>query len=131
MPLTIVNTARTEPIESRLVEVVTKYHFDQQGRAPKIVRAHLSSDMVVVYSSGIFTPTEESLAGTDEGRKLIKSARRELRSISRKEVEAQIAAIVGCPVLRSFWDLDVRSAEQVEIYMLARSFDSASAVTVV
>ncbi len=127
-----VNTITSDPIEMQVAEAATKYHHDQQGWAPKTLRAHIVSDMVIIYSSGIYTPTEESLSDTEEGRKLIKSARRELRSITRKDIESRLASILGCEVLRSFWDLDIRSGEQVEVYMLSRSADfPSSSVTVV
>ena len=126
------NTLTNDPIETQVADAVAKYHLDQQGRAPKSLRAHLVADMVIIHSQGIYTPTEESLADTEEGRKLIKSARRELRSITRRDIEAKIGSIVGCEVLRSFWDLDIRSGEQVEVYMLSRSPEfPASSVTVV
>ena len=112
------STATREEIEENVAHAAESFHIDQQGRPPRSIRAHLVADMVVVYSAGIYTTTEENLSATDEGRKLIKSARRELRSLTRKEIEARVAQIVGRKVLRSFWDMDVRTGEQVEVYML-------------
>jgi uncharacterized protein YbcI len=80
--------------------------------------AYVVGDMVLVRSSGCYTGTEQRLAATEEGRKLVKSARRELRSLNRRQVESLVAEIVGVLVLRSFWDLDVRVGEQVEVYVL-------------
>lgn len=74
--------------------------------------------MVVVVSDGVFTPTEQGLCETSEGRKLVQSARREQRALTRRAVEAEVARVVGRPVVRSFYDLDVRVAEQIEVYML-------------
>ena len=105
-------------IESRILQAVSKFHLEQQGRAPNHARAYFQEDIVVVYSSGIYTKTEEQLSGTEEGRKLIKSARRELRSLTRRIIEEQISQILHRDVLRSFWDLDIRSGEQIEVYML-------------
>jgi uncharacterized protein YbcI len=124
-----VNTVTRDPIEEKLAETAAQYHADQQGRAPKSLSARMLPDMVVIYSAGIYTPIEENLCDTEEGRKLIKSARRELRSITRRDIESKIAAIVQCPVLRSFWDMDVRSGEQIEIYMLGTRTEPRNAVT--
>lgn len=74
--------------------------------------------MVVVRCSGIYTPTEQRLFATEDGRRLIKSARQELRSINHGEIESLIASITSTAVLRSYYDIDVQSAEQVEIYVL-------------
>ncbi len=106
-------------IEANISNAVVKFHREQQGRGPTEVRAHLIGDVALVRSSGIFTQTEAHLAATEEGRRLIKSARQELRSIHRAQIEAIIAGIVGCPVLRSYYDLEVESAEQVEVYVLS------------
>src|SRR5688500_9507748 len=83
-------------IESQLCDAVARFHREQQGFAPKNLEAAVVGDMVIVRSEGIFTPNEESLLGSEEGKKLITSARRELRSLTRREVEAEISKIVGC-----------------------------------
>ena len=74
-------------------------------------------DMVVVRCQDVFTPTEQELVETEEGRKLVQSARREQRALTRREAEASVAKASGRRVLRSFYDLDVRVGEQVEIYV--------------
>ncbi len=66
---------------------------------------------------------EEHLSASDEGRKLIKSARQELRSINHEEIEDIIAGLVGCAVLRSHCDVSVEAAEQVEVYILAQNIE--------
>lgn len=107
-------------LEADLSRLVSRFHEDQHGCKADSTKAHLIDDMVLVRSSGCFTPTEQRLAETEDGRKLVKSARRELRSLNRRQVEAQVSQLVGIKVLRSFWDLDVRIGEQVEVYVLER-----------
>jgi uncharacterized protein YbcI len=82
------------------------------------VRASLLGDLLLVRCTGIFTPTEARLSATEEGRTIIKRARQELRGINHCEIEAMVAGIVGAKVLRSYYDVDVPSAEQVEIFVL-------------
>ena len=109
----------------RIAQLIAKHHREQQGKAPAETKAHMVGDMLVVYSSGIFTPTEESLCQSEEGRKLVKSARRELRSLTRRKAEMVVAKALGCEILRSFWDLDVRTGEQIEVYMADRKLAPA------
>ena len=104
-------------LEAELASATVKFHREQQGRGPVDVRAHLMGDLVLVRSRGIFTPTEAHLSASVEGRRLIKSARVELRSINHGEIEAIVSDIVGSPVVRSYYDLDVEAAEQVEVYI--------------
>ena len=82
------------------------------------MRVHLIGDLVLVRCSNIFTQTETRLAVSEEGRRLIKSARQELRNIARAEIEGIVGAAVGCKVVRSYSDLDVDVSEQMEVYVL-------------
>ncbi|MBC7806602.1 MAG: DUF2294 domain-containing protein [Akkermansiaceae bacterium] len=106
-------------IEAEVANAVVRFQREQQGRGATDVRAHLLGDLIVVRCGGIFTPTEAHLAVSDEGRRLIKSARRELRSINRVEIEEIVGQIAGCDVVRSYYDLEVGAAEQVEVYVLS------------
>src|SRR5437588_500730 len=94
-------------IEAEIANAVVRFQREQQGRGPADVRAHLVGDLVLVRCTGIFTAIEARLASTEEGRKLIKSARQELRAINHREIEEVIAGIVGCNVLRSYFDLNL------------------------
>ncbi|MBC8104063.1 MAG: DUF2294 domain-containing protein [Cytophagales bacterium] len=110
-------------IEAEVANAIVRFQREQQGRGAADVRASLVGDMVVVRSGGIFTPTEAHLAVSDEGRRLIKSARQELRSIHRGEIEGIVSKLVDCTILRSYYDLDVDAAEQVEVYMLTQDVE--------
>ena len=43
------------------------------------------------------------------------------RALSRRQIESVIGEMVGRRVLRSFYDIDTRNGEQVEVYILARA----------
>ncbi len=105
-------------LEAEVANAVVKFHREQQGRGPHDVRAHITGCMVVVRSTGIFTPTEMHLAGSEEGRRLIRSSRQELRAIAHCEIERSVADILGCNVLFSYYDINVPNAEQIEVYIL-------------
>ncbi len=115
------NSPSKGALEAEIASAVTRFHREQQGRGPGEVRAFLVGDLILVRCTSIFTPVEAKLSASDEGRKLIKSARQELRSINHLEIEEIIAGLVGCAVLRSHCDLSVEAAEQVEVYVLAQN----------
>jgi uncharacterized protein YbcI len=114
----LVNRPTKGTIEAEVANAVVRFQREQQGRGPNEVRAHLIGDLLLVRCGGIFTPTEARLAASEEGRRLIKSARQELRSIVRPEIETIIGSIVGGGVLRSYMDVDVEAAEMIEVYVL-------------
>ncbi len=115
-------------IESEVETAVSKYHREQQGRAPVSIRADLFRDTIFVRSSGVFTDTEQKLLESEEGKVLVRSSRRELRALTRRHIEADIARVTGLDVLRSYWDMDVRVGEQVEIYILAANLEEKLAL---
>jgi uncharacterized protein YbcI len=110
-------------IEAEVASAVVRFQREQHGRGAAEVRAFLVGDLLLVRSMGIFTPIEAHLSVSEEGRRLIKSARQELRSINHADIEDLLAGIVGCRVLRSFYDVDVEAAEQMEVYVLEASLE--------
>ena len=110
-------------LEAEITRAVIKFQREQQGRGPVDVRAQILGDLVIVRLTGIFTPNESHLIVTEEGRKLVRSARLELRSIHHLEIEATLAQLLGVSVLRSYYDLAVEAAEQVEVYVLAENLE--------
>ena len=111
-------------LEADVARIVSRFHEDQHGCKPGRTVAHIVDDMVIVRSSSCYTLTEQNLTGTTDGRKIVKSARNELRSLTRRQVEAQVGAVLGIKVMRSYWDLDVRIGEQIEVYILEGSLES-------
>lgn len=97
---------------------VCRFHREQQGHAPLECVACVSGDMVVIVTRDIFTPTEHELLAQPDGRKLVSTARRELRSLTRDVIEPEIERLTRRPVVRSYYDLDVRVGEQIEVYVL-------------
>lgn len=110
-------------IEAEVANAVVRFQREQHGRGASDVRAFLVGDMLLVRSTGIFTPVEARLTASEEGRRLIRSSRQELRSINHEEVEGIVAGIVECPVLRSYCDVDVDAAEQMEVYVLEQNVE--------
>lgn len=113
-------------IESAVRLTIEKFHREQQGHAPSSVTVNLVGDMIIARCSGVFTPTERSLTESEEGRKVVQSARRELRALTRRSIEAEVGRAAGIQVLRSYYDLDVRYGEHLEVYLLADNLEAKS-----
>lgn len=110
-------------IEAAIANMIVRFHHEQHGRGPENVKVHLIGDMVVARCNGIFTPIEARLSSSEEGRKLIVSARQELRSINHREIEDGIGAIMSCRVMYSYCTVNPDIGEQVEIYILDGDVD--------
>lgn len=109
-----------QSLESEIASTVVRYHVDQQGHEPGRIETFINGDLIVVRCHDVFTPTEHHLAATSEGKKLIQSSRRDQRALTRREIEHKIGDLVNRNVLRSFYDIDTRIGEQVEVYVLDR-----------
>ncbi len=105
-------------LESAVADAAVRFQREQHGRGAANVRAHLLGNLLIVRSTGIWTPVEARLTNSDEGRRLIKSSRYELRSLNGEEMEGLVAQIVGCAVTHSFFDVNVPAAEQMETFVL-------------
>src|SRR3569832_1562227 len=62
-------------LEAEVVRVASRFHEDQHGCKADVTSAHVVDDLVIVRSSGCFTPTELNLVKTDDGRKIGGGAR--------------------------------------------------------
>jgi uncharacterized protein YbcI len=110
----------TQTLEAEICSTIARFHRDEQGHEPARIEVFLCGELIVVRCHDVFTPTERDLATTSEGKKLIQSARRDQRAQSRREIEREVAGVVDRNVLRSFYDIDTRNGEQVEVYVLER-----------
>jgi uncharacterized protein YbcI len=110
----------TKTLVAEIVSTIARFHLDQQGHEPGKIEAHICGELVIVRCHDVFTPTERGLAATEGGKKMIQSARRDQRSLTRREVEHEVGKATGRKVLRSFYDIDTRNGEQVEVYVLDR-----------
>jgi len=74
--------------------------------------------MVVVQLKDTFTPIEQDLVKTEHGKKMVQSSRRDLRALTRRDIETRVGNAIGHDIQRSFYDLDVRIGMQIEVYVL-------------
>jgi uncharacterized protein YbcI len=104
--------------DADILASISRYHREQQGIVPETLVVNIVANLVIVRSQGIFTPNELALLTEAEGRKLVATARREHRSLTRDAADNAIRRATGFPVLRSYYDLDIRVGQQIEVYEL-------------
>ena len=107
-------------LEAEAATAVARFQHDRHGHFPEVVRARLVEDLLIVRCSGTFNRLEHELRATPEGQKLIQSARREMQTDFRHELHALIEGITDCRVVRSFYDIDVRTGDEAKLFVLDR-----------
>jgi uncharacterized protein YbcI len=110
-------------MEAEAATAVARFQHEHHGHFPEHVRAMLVEDLLIVRCSGTFNRHEHELRASKEGQKLIQSARREMQTDLRHELHALIEEIVSCRVVRSFYDIDVRSGDEARVFVLDRQAD--------
>lgn len=80
---------------------------------------------MLVRLEDAFTPIELDLIQTEQGKKLVQSSRRDLRALTRRQVESRLASALGVEIDRSFCDFDVRNGMEVDVYVLSRPLETA------
>lgn len=86
-------TSSKGALEAEIANAIVKFQREQHGRGPQDVRAHLVGDLILVRCLGIWTPIEVKLCASDKGRRLVKSARQELRAIVHLEIEEVVGGV--------------------------------------
>ena len=110
-------------IESTLVDRAARHHREEHGVAPEEVTVALCGDLAILRAHGVFSSAERAVLAEEGGRKRVALARHEHRSLTRDRAHTAIAEVLGCEVLRSFYDLDARTGELVEVYVMECDLD--------
>src|SRR4029453_492698 len=103
---------------------MVRFELEYMGRVPKVIRAHLVGDLLVVRLHGVLTAAEQHLVKTlsaEKGRDLLKQVRTQLIEVSRPVLEGMVQDITGIKVLSFHHDISTRTGEKVVIFTLAET----------
>lgn len=109
--------------EKSLAESLARHHRSEHGASPESLTVHLCGDLAIVRSRGVWTAQERELLLDLEHRKIVTASRHDHRALTRAAVHRLVSETLGCEVLRSFYDLDVRTGEANEVYVLECDLD--------
>lgn len=109
-------------LEAELTREIVRIEKEYLGRGPVDARTHLINDMALVRLRGVLTPAEEKLAETQEGRALVKDARRQLFETSRSMLAEIVRQILGVELIDLFSDISTETGERIIILTVNRDF---------
>lgn len=107
-------------LEDNICKAIIKFEKEFLGRGPEEVKTFILGDMILVRLKGILTPAEQHLAGSQEGKMLVKQVRLQLIEKSRTMLEEIIHDITGCSVVSLHTDISTVTGERVFIFILDR-----------
>ena len=111
-------------IEAAVCEGMRRFEQDFMGRGPKDMEVHLIGVVLLIRLQSVLTPAEQRLVRTlppENGRDLLKQARRELIEASRPLMEAMVQEATGVKVVSLHHDLSTVTGEEVVLFSLDNS----------
>jgi uncharacterized protein YbcI len=111
-------------IEAAICMRMARFEQEYMGREPKLVRAHLIGDFLVVRLTGVLTDAEQHLIKSlpaGKGRDLLKEVRTHLIETARPLLEAIVEEITGVKVLSLHRDISTVTGEKVIVFPLAEA----------
>jgi uncharacterized protein YbcI len=108
-------------IEAAICDGMARFEQEYLGRGPKVIRAHLLGDLLVVRLEGVLTAAEQHLVTTlpaEKGRDLLKQVRTQLIEIARPALESLVQGITGVKPRSLHHDISTLTGEEVVIFTL-------------
>jgi uncharacterized protein YbcI len=108
-------------IEAAVCDGMARFEQEYLGRGPKVIRAHLLGDLLVVRLEGVLTAAEQHLVTTlppEKGRDLLKQVRTQLVEIARPALESLVQDITGIKPRSLHHDISTVTGEEFVIFTL-------------
>lgn len=109
-------------LEAELTKEIVRVEKEYLGRGPIDARTHLINDMALVRLRGVLTLAEEKLAETQDGRTLVKDARRQLFETSRPMLAEIVRKTLGVELIDLFSDISTETGERIIILTVNGDF---------
>ena len=113
-------------LEAAFTKEIIQFEKEYLGRGPVEARTILLEDLVLVRLKGVLTTAEEKLLTTNEGRILVKEARRQLFDTSRPAMEGLVEELFSAKLLDLFSDISLDSGERIIVLTLDRKIKARS-----
>jgi uncharacterized protein YbcI len=107
-------------LEAELTKEIVRIEKEYLGRGPLDARTFLINDMALVRLRGVLTPAEEKLAETQEGRSLVKDARRQLFETSRAILAEIVRQTLDAELIDLFSDISTETGERIIVLTVNR-----------
>ena len=105
-------------MENEITQEMLRIEKEYLGRECVEGRTYIIDDMILVRLQGILTPAEFKLAGSREGRSLVKEARRKLFETTRSMIEDLVRQVVGARLVSMHTDMSTSTGERVIVLVL-------------
>ncbi|MBV9452881.1 MAG: DUF2294 domain-containing protein [Rubrobacter sp.] len=114
---------RQSKIEAAISDEMMAFQHEFVGRGPDRIRTLIVEDLVIVRSFGVFTPAEQQLTNSFEGRRLIKAMRQQVLEAGRSVLESIVEKHTDAEVISIHSDISTKSGEWLDIFVVNHALD--------
>jgi uncharacterized protein YbcI len=111
-------------MEAAICKGMSRFEQEYMGRGPKVIRAYLIGDLLVVRLLGVLIAAEQHLVETlpvERGRDLLKQVRSQLIEVARPKLDAVVEDITGTKTLSLHHDISTLTGEEIVVFTLAEA----------
>ena len=116
----LMSSRRQSKVEAAISDEMMAFQHEFVGRGPDRIRTLIVEDLVIVRSFGVFTPAEQQLTNSFEGRRLIKAMRQQVLEAGRSVLEEIVQRHTSAEVVSIHSDISTKSGEWLDIFVLDR-----------
>lgn len=115
-----------ERIKSAIAHEVSRFEYDAMGNGHPGVEVSVLADLVIVrILRGVPPPAEQRLAGTEQGRALMRQWHHALFEHYRERLKDTVATLTASEVKDDYMDIGLCSGEKVIVFALDSSGKSS------
>ncbi len=110
-------------IEAQISDAVSKFEKEYMGRGPREIRTKIFQNHIMIVIDGFLTPSEQKLAQSEQGIKLIKDMRTALFENSTNHFEEMIRGFIKVKIVSMHSDVSTKTGEKVIVLTLEHSME--------
>lgn len=100
-------------VEAQISDAVSKFEKEYMGRGPKDIKTKIIQNHIMIVIDGFLSQSEQKLADSNQGVKLIKDMRTALFENAREHLEELIKGIVHVAIVSTHSDVSTKTGEKV------------------
>src|SRR4029077_12749455 len=110
--------------EAAVCDGIVRFQEEFMGKKSEQIRTHFIKDLLLVRIHGVLTLAERQLSKSsspENGRNLIKQARKQLVELARPMLESLVHEVSGAKVLSMHHDVSTVTGEEVILFSLVET----------
>ena len=105
-------------------DIIRKVRKDTFGKGPERIHTTFVENMAITRMHGNFTPTEKFIANSEDGKKMVHSARTHMiKELYKSHVPEGLEELCGSKLIHLFTDIKVEEDMAVSVFMFEKNIE--------